>query len=518
MSPTKQVIEASKKFKRVMVANRGEIAIRVFRALREQGISSVSVYSDADADSAHRSFADYAVCLGGNTPAESYLHIQKLIDAAKQAEVDAIHPGYGFLSESPLFAQAVEDAGLKFIGPSVKALHLMGDKVEAKRLMKIHKIPTVPGSEEPVSSAEELIKLAKDIHFPIIIKAAAGGGGRGMRVVRSDSEIPDAFAACVREAQSYFGNPAVFCERYIENPRHIEFQVLFDEHGHGVHLFERDCSIQRRHQKLIEEAPSAFLNEEQREKLGDYAVRAAAAAGYAGAGTIEFICENPDRCYFMEMNTRIQVEHTVTEMITGVDLVGQQIKVAQGALLPFRQEDLRINGWGFEARINAEDPLKSFAPSPSRIDRLTLPGGPFVRVDSYLYPGFQIPAFYDSMVAKLLVWGRDRNEACDRMLRALSELQISGSPTTARFHEVLFSHEKFRNADFTTSFLEQNMEDLLRRMQDRSLSAEEIGALFTAVLTQMSEQSGSSNSNQTSMDREEWARKSRRDSITEMKV
>lgn len=481
--------KAGKKFQRVLVANRGEIGVRICRAIRDVGLQSVAVYSDADRDSMHRKIADFAVRLPGNTAAETYLNIPALIAAAKASGAEAVHPGYGFLSENADFATAVEKAGLKFIGPPVKALHVMGDKVEAKRLMRQHEIPIVPGSDDPLKSAEELLAVARKIGFPLIVKAAAGGGGRGMRVVRKESEIPDAFAACTREAQSYFGNPAVFCERYIENPRHIEVQIMCDEHGHGAHLFERDCSIQRRHQKLIEEAPSMFLNAEQRAKIGDFAVRAALAAGYAGAGTIEFICESPEKCYFMEMNTRIQVEHTVSELITGIDLVSQQLRVALGEPLPFKQSDIKLKGWGFEVRINAEDPLREFAPTPGRISRVHIPAGPFVRSDTHLYAGYEIPPFYDSMVAKLLVWGNTREEAAERMLRALRELEIGGVPTTARFHEILFTHPDFRAGKFTTSFLEKNMPDLIERMRAIDDTSVDAGALLAAVMLQLEQQS-----------------------------
>ncbi len=502
-------------FQRVLIANRGEISVRICRALRDLGLQSIAVYSDADRDSAQRKFADFAVHLPGNTAAETYLNIPALLDAAKRAGADAVHPGYGFLSENADFAAAVTKAGMKFIGPSVHAMHLMGDKVEAKRLMKQNAIPTVPGSDEPLASAEALLAVAKKIGYPLIVKAAAGGGGRGMRVVRKEADIADAFAACTREAQSYFGNPAVFCEKYIENPRHIEFQILCDEHGNGVHLFERDCSIQRRHQKLIEEAPSTFLNVEQRARLGDFAVRAAKAAGYAGAGTIEFICEGPEQCYFMEMNTRIQVEHTVTEMITGIDLVTQQLRVARGESLTFTQADIKLHGWGFEARINAEDPLREFAPTPGRISKVHLPAGPFVRTDSHLYSGYEIPSYYDSMVAKILTWGNTRDEAAERMLRALSEVEITGVSTTARFQEILFAHPKFRAGDFTTSFLEQNMPALLAAMREIQAQDLENGALLAAVLLQLEQQqtqpittSGSAENN-----RQAWAERAKRDAI-----
>lgn len=450
---------AISRFKRVLIANRGEIAVRIIRALRELNIESVAVYSDADANSMHVRLADYAVRLPGRLSAETYLNIPALVEAIKVAQADAVHPGYGFLSENADFVDAVTGAGAKFIGPSSHAMRLMGDKIAAKNLMKKTGVAVVPGSDRPLESADEIKAIAQETGYPLILKAAAGGGGRGMRVVRTDSELEPALAACQREALAWFGNPAVFCERYIERPRHIEIQVLFDEHGNGVHLYERDCSVQRRHQKLLEEAPSPYLDNARREKLGEAAVRAAKAAGYANAGTIEFICESPDQIYFMEMNTRIQVEHPVTEAVTGVDLVRHQILVAMGETLPFSQADIKLNGWAIELRINAEDPTKSFAPAPGRVDPCILPAGPDVRVDSHLYAGFTIPSEYDSMVAKIIVKGPDRAGAITKARRALAEMQIGGVPTTAKFHEVLLCHPSFEQGDITTRFLEETHEE-----------------------------------------------------------
>jgi acetyl-CoA carboxylase biotin carboxylase subunit len=474
----------SKKISRVLIANRGEIAVRIIRACRERGISTVAVYSTADRASEHVRMADASVHLPGNTSAETYLNIPALTAAIKASGADAVHPGYGFLSESETFAAAVTEAGAKFIGPPPEAMHRMGDKIEAKRIMRAHKVPTVPGSQEALSSVEDLQKHAKEIGYPMILKAAAGGGGRGMRVVRSDADLAESFAACAREAAAWFGNPAVFCERYIENPRHIEVQVLFDEHGSGVHLFERDCSIQRRHQKLIEEAPSCYLNHEQRMHLGEIAVRAAAAAGYQSAGTVEFICESPDRAYFMEMNTRIQVEHPVTEMITGIDLIAMQLAVASGEPLPFKQSDITLRGWAFEARINAEDPARGFAPAPGLVTALNLPGGPGVRVDTHLYSGYEIPPQYDSMIAKLIVTGRDRDDALSRLGRALREIRVEGVPTTAAFHEALISHPDFRRGVFTTRFLEEQADWFKKSLTAQPVEDAHIldAALLAAVL------------------------------------
>jgi acetyl-CoA carboxylase biotin carboxylase subunit len=446
---------AISRFKRVLIANRGEIAVRVIRALKELGMQSVAVYSDADENSMHVRLADFAVRLPGRLSADTYLKIPALVAAAKAAGADAIHPGYGFLSENADFAESVGAAGIKFIGPNPEAMRLMGDKIAAKTLMRQHNVPVTPGSDHPLESAEELKKLAREIGYPLILKAAAGGGGRGMRVVRRDEDLAESLAACQREAQAWFGNPAVFCERYIERPRHIEIQVLFDEHGNGVHLWERDCSVQRRHQKLVEEAPSPYLSQAQREQLGATAVKAAKAAGYWNAGTIEFICESPEKIYFMEMNTRIQVEHPVSETITGVDLIRQQILVACGEPLPFLQKDIPLRGCAIELRINAEDPAKGFAPAPGRVSQLIFPAGPDIRVDSHMYPGYTIPSEYDSMVAKLIVRGANRSEVLARIRRALGEMLVEGVPTTAKFHEALLDHPDFIKGNVTTKFLEE---------------------------------------------------------------
>lgn len=504
----------TKKIQRLLIANRGEIAVRIIRAARDLGIETIAVYSDADQYSLHTKLADYAVRLPGNTAAETYLNVPVLIDAIQKSRADAVHPGYGFLSESADFADSVTNAGAKFVGPSAKAMRLMGDKIEAKRLMNQHKVPCTPGCEEPLRDVEELKSHAKEIGYPMILKAAAGGGGRGMRVVRCDADLAESFAACTREAQSYFGNPQVFCERYIENPRHIEVQVLFDEHGNGVHLFERDCSVQRRHQKLIEEAPSSFLNHEQRMEIGRRAVVAAKAAGYASAGTIEFICESPERIYFMEMNTRIQVEHTVSEEITNIDLVAWQLRVAQGEKLSFVQDDIKLRGWAIEARINAEDPAKGFLPGPGRVNYVRFPAGPGVRVDTHLYSGYEIPQFYDSMVAKLIVWGENREIAMSRMLRALNEFEIDGVPTTAKFHEAVLRHPIFRNGKMNTGFIEQEAEFFKKELAQVLPKHEEYAALMAALLVvedqQRGQNSNSSASTTTAAPRSRWLDHARR--------
>ncbi len=477
---------ATSLFKRVLIANRGEIAVRVIRALKELGIQSVAVYSDADASSMHVRMADLAVRLPGRLAAETYLNIPVLLAAIKISGADGVHPGYGFLSENADFAEAVATAGAKFIGPSPAAMRLMGDKIAAKILMKKTGVAVVPGSDHPLKSAAEIKAIAEQIGYPLILKAAAGGGGRGMRIVRRDEELADSLAACQREALAWFGNAAVFCERYIERPRHIEIQVLFDEHGNGIHLFERDCSIQRRHQKLVEEAPSTFLNQSQRESLGATAVRAAKAAGYSNAGTIEFICESPEKIYFMEMNTRIQVEHPVTEAITGVDLVRAQILVASGEKLPLTQKDVILRGCAMELRINAEDPAMGFAPAPGRVAQLVFPTGPNVRVDTHMYPGYTIPSEYDSMVAKIIVSGANRSEVLARAKRALGELQVSGVPTTARFHEALLEHPDFIKGEVTTKFLEEQQPWMDRvfsnaAQETSSQHGNDAGAILAAI-------------------------------------
>ncbi len=472
----------AKKIQRLLIANRGEIAVRIIRAARDLGIETVAVYSDADQFSLHAKLADFAVRLPGNTATETYLNVPALVDAICTSRADAVHPGYGFLSENADFVDSVTKAGAKFVGPSSNAMRLMGDKIEAKRLMKQHKVPCTPGCEEPLKDVADLQAHAKEIGYPMILKAAAGGGGRGMRVVRSDADLAESFAACTREAQSYFGNPHVFCERYIENPRHIEVQVLFDEHGNGVHLFERDCSVQRRHQKLIEEAPSSFLSHEQRMEIGRRAVVAAKAAGYASAGTIEFICESPERIYFMEMNTRIQVEHTVSEEITQIDLVAWQLRIAQGEKLSLTQDDIKLRGWAIEARINAEDPAKGFLPGPGRVNYVRFPAGPGVRVDTHLYSGYEIPQFYDSMVAKLIVWGETREIAMSRMLRALNEFEIDGVPTTAKFHEAVLRHPIFREGKMNTGFVEQEAAYFKKELAQVADTSEDHAALLAALL------------------------------------
>ena len=430
-------------FTKVLVANRGEIAIRVFRTLRDMSLGSVAVYSDVDRGALHTGFADEAFALGGSTAAESYLVVEKILEAAKRAGAEAIHPGYGFLAENAGFARVCEAAGLVWIGPPPAAIELMGSKTAARRAMQVAGVPIIPGTTDPVGSAEEVVELGREIGWPLLIKAAAGGGGKGMEVVRSPAEAQRAFETARRQGLAYFANPAVYVERYLEDPRHVEVQVLADAHGNVIHLGERDCTIQRRHQKLVEETPSPAVDEKLRERIGRIAVDAARAAGYRSAGTIEGLLAPDGSYYFMEMNTRIQVEHTVTEMVTGVDIVREQIRIAAGEPLELAQEDVRLQGHAIECRINAEDVSKGFLPAPGTITVYREPSGPGVRVDSAVTAGSEISPLYDPMIAKLIVLGADREHAIGRMLRALSEFEIGGVETLIGFHRALLAHPCF---------------------------------------------------------------------------
>ncbi len=441
---------------KVLVANRGEIALRVIRACHELNIRTVAVYSQADADSLHVKLADEAFCIGPPPGQRSYLHIPALIATAVVTGADAIHPGYGFLSENANFAEICADHKIKFIGPSVHAITSMGDKSSAREAMRKANVPVVPGSHGLIDNEAEAFRVAEEIGYPVIIKATAGGGGRGMRVANDRDQLATSIASARSEAAAAFGDAGVYIEKYLKPIRHVEIQVFADSQGNTIHLGERDCSVQRRHQKLIEEAPSPVLTPELRAAMGEAAVRAAREIGYEGAGTVEFILAG-DKFYFMEMNTRIQVEHPVTECITGIDLVKEQLLVASGYPLSVKQSDIRINGHSIECRINAEDPDRNFLPSPGRIDAYIAPGGPGVRVDSHAYPGYVIPPFYDSLVGKLIVWGRDRNEAIQRMQRALDEYAITGIKTTIPFHQKVLSHPQFLKGDVSTDFIEKHM-------------------------------------------------------------
>ena len=434
-------------FTKVLVANRGEIAVRIFRTLRELGISPIAVYSEADRGSLHLSFADESYLVGPGPPAESYLNQERILEAAKRAGAEAIHPGYGFLAENAQFARAVSAAGLVWIGPPPEAMELMGSKVAARQTMSAAGVPIIPGTTEPVETPDEARRLGEQFGWPIAIKASAGGGGKGLRVVASPDEVERAFETARREGQSYFSDPAVYVERYLEDPRHVEVQVLADEHGAVIHLGERDCTIQRRHQKLVEETPSPAVDDALREEIGRIAVEAARAVGYRSAGTIEGLLSKEGEYFFLEMNTRIQVEHTVTELVTGVDLVREQVLIAAGQPLSLRQEDVRLNGHAIECRINAENASSGFLPAPGRITSYREPGGPGVRVDSGVREGSEVVGLYDPLVAKLCVHGIDREHARRRMLRALAEFEIGGVATLVGFHRALLEHQCFATGE-----------------------------------------------------------------------
>ncbi|HTK90198.1 MAG TPA: acetyl-CoA carboxylase biotin carboxylase subunit [Verrucomicrobiae bacterium] len=442
-------------FKKVLIANRGEIAVRVIRACRELGIATVAVYSEADRESLHVLMADEAVAIGPPAPAESYLSIDRVVAAARATGADAVHPGYGFLAENAAFAEACAAAGLVFIGPPPSAIRAMGDKVAARRTAKHLGVPVVPGTESPVTDDAEAGRVAASVGYPVMIKAAMGGGGKGMRLVRAANELAGALRAARSEAGGAFGDSSVYIERYVEEPRHIEIQVLADAHGTVLHLGERECSIQRRHQKLVEESPSPFVSPEMRGQMGEAACRLAAAVGYVNAGTVEFLVDRQGAFYFLEMNTRLQVEHPVTELVTGRDLVKEQLRIAAGEKLAFGQDDVTWRGWAIECRINAEDPLAGFVPSPGRIAGLRVPGGPWVRDDSGVYAGATVPRFYDTLMAKLIVWGPDREAAIARMRRALGEYRITGVRSTIPVLERIMADGEFVAGRLHTGFMER---------------------------------------------------------------
>ena len=441
-----------KMFKKVLIANRGEVALRIIRACREIGIPTVAVYSEADADSLHVSLATEAYCIGPNESAKSYLNIPAIISAALISGADAIHPGYGFMSERADFAQICAEHNIKFIGPSPESMQMMGDKATARKTMTANNVPITPGTGI-ITDIEEAKVAAKKFGYPVIVKATAGGGGKGMRVANNDEELEQNIVLCRQEAEKFFGNPDVYMEKFLVNPRHIEVQVIADKFGNVVHLGERDCSIQRRHQKLVEEAPSPAVSEEVRKKLGEAAVRAAQAANYEGVGTIEFLLDKDKNFYFMEMNTRLQVEHGITEMISNVDIVREQISIAAGNPLSFKQSDIKLYGHAIECRINAEDPDRNFLPAPGKIDGYITPGGYGVRVDSHVYSGYKIPPYYDSLISKLMCWAPTREEARRRMYRALKEYVITGVKTTLPFYQELIEDEVFISGIFDTGFM-----------------------------------------------------------------
>lgn len=441
--------------KKILIANRGEIAVRIIRSCKELGIETVAVYSEPDADALHVELADEAYCIGPAPSSESYLNITNIMSIATSTGVDAIHPGYGFLAENADFAEICKACNITFIGPSPESIQKMGIKDIARKTMAEAGVPIVPGSDGILASVEEAAEVAAEkIGYPVIIKATAGGGGRGIRVARNEEELRTGFKITQKEAETAFGNPGIYLEKYIEDFRHVEIQILADKHGNVIHLGERDCTIQRRLQKLVEETPSPAISPEMRRKMGEASIKAAKAVNYEGAGTIEYIYNRQNgEFYFMEMNTRIQVEHPITEMVTGVDLIKEQIKIANNEVLSYKQEDIELNGWAIECRINAEDPFKNFMPQPGKVDMYITPGGFGVRIDSAVYPGYTIPPHYDSMVAKLITYGKTREEAIMKMKRALDEFIIDGVKTTIPFHQKLMEHDVFVEGDFNTNFL-----------------------------------------------------------------
>ena len=441
-------------FNKILIANRGEIAVRIVRACKEMDIKTVAVFSDADKESLHVKYADEAVNIGKPLSKKSYLNQDNIIRAAKETGAEAIHPGYGFLSENGSFANACENNGLVFIGPSAESIAIAGNKSAARKTLIDLGVQVIPGGEGVISSEDEAMNLAERVGYPVIIKASGGGGGRGMRIINDASEMLDGLRIASGEARAAFGNPDLYLEKYIEKPRHIEIQILGDNHGNYVYLGERECSIQKRYQKLIEESPSPFIDETLRKRMGQTAILVARAIGYTNAGTMEFLVDRQKNFYFMEVNSRIQVEHPVTEMVTGIDLVQQQIMIAAGAELMFSQDDIFRNGWAIECRINAEDPDAEFMPSPGIVKGLILPNGPAVRVDTHIYEGYEVPPFYDSLICKLIVWGKDRNMAIKRMQRALSEFHVDGIKTTVPFHEKVFQNSRFIEGKINTHFLE----------------------------------------------------------------
>jgi acetyl-CoA carboxylase, biotin carboxylase subunit len=487
IDPTQQkeytILSTKKLFKRVLVANRGEIALRIIRACRELGVETIALYSNQEKDSLHAKFADKSYNIGSS---KNYLNIAKIVSIAKQMKADAIHPGYGFLSENAQFAALCEKKRITFIGPSSKEIGLLGDKVEAKKRMVNNRVPIIEGYENPIEGEEQALDIANTIGFPIIIKAAAGGGGKGMRIVRKPSALAEFYEEAKSEAKSLFDNDTLYIEKYVEDPRHIEFQILADKYGNVIHFGERDCSIQRRHQKLIEEAPSPVITPHLREKMGNAAVSAIRAIGFEGAGTVEFLLDKSRNFYFIEMNTRIQVEHGITELITGVDLVKEQIKLAAGARLSYKQQDIKIEGWAIECRINAEDPANDFSPSPGTIINYLPPGGPGIKIGSSVHAGYKVLPQFDSLIALLMCHGKDREEALSRMRRALGEYWIEGVKTTIPFHKIVLEHPQFIKGKVTTSFIERYsiLDKLRKKKSAKKLTPEAKAMIVNAAISE----------------------------------
>lgn len=467
--------------RKILIANRGEIALRVMRSAKEMGIKTVAIFSEADRNALFVRYADEAVCVGPPPSAQSYLQGDKIIEICKELNVDAIHPGYGFLSENADFVRKVKKAGITFIGPSAEAMDLMGDKLSAKATAKKYNVPMIPGSDGAIDDVVEATRLTKEIGFPLLIKASAGGGGKGMRLVEKESEVEEQMKLAISEAISAFGNGAVFIEKYATGPRHIEIQLLADDHGNCVYLFERECSIQRRHQKVIEEAPSCVLTPELRKAMGECAVNVAKACNYSGVGTVEFLLDDQMNFYFLEMNTRLQVEHPVSEMITGLDLVKEQIKVARGEKLSITQDDLKINGHSIEVRVCAEDPTNNFLPDIGNLRTYRIPSGPGVRVDDSFEEGMDIPIFYDPMIAKLIVHGKDRTEAIEKMLRAIQDYTITGVETTLPFCSFVLKHEAFVSGHFDTGFIPKYFKPEM--LNKSAKDEEEVASIFGAFIS-----------------------------------
>lgn len=484
--------------KKILVANRGEIAVRVLRACKELNIPTVTVYSEVDRNALHIRYADEAYCIGPSPSTESYLVIDKIIDAAKKSGADSIHPGYGFLAENTHFAEACEKAEIIFIGPSSRVIKLLGDKIESKRTMKSAGVPVIPGSEE-LKSEDEALKVAESIGFPVLIKAAGGGGGKGMRVVKTKEEMKQSMKQAMSEAQSAFGNPTIFIEKFLESPRHIEFQVLGDNFGNAIHLCERECSIQRRHQKLVEESPSPIMTPELRNKMGEAAVKAVKASGYTNAGTVEFMVDKNRNFYFLEVNTRLQVEHPVTELVTGIDIVKEQFKIASGEKLTIKQGDVKQNGSAIECRITAEDSENNFMPTTGKITELIEPGGPGIRIESGIFEGFEVPIFYDPLIAKLLVWASTREETILRMRRALSEYKIRGIKTIIPFHKKVMQNSYFIKGEYDTTFIEKKL-----GATSIEKTNEEIAAIAAVITGSLKSQSSLVVSNKSNPKQNAW--------------